>query len=103
MLNFDVVGTGEQIIAAGHEELRELAVRPADALGVPAEAGFIPAGATSDHEPFELAGIPVLILYANDYSRIHSPNDTLEFVQPERLGSAFLLAKTLLQSPDFLR
>ena len=103
MLNFDVVGTGDYIIAAGDEELTELAVRPAAALGAQARAGFIPAGATSDHEPFELAGVPVLVLYANDYSRIDTPDDTLEFVQPERLGSAFLIAKALLQSPEFAR
>ena len=101
MLNVDVPGSGEYTAMSGDEELTRAAVRLAARLGVAAKAEPIPTGATSDHEPFELAGVPVLVLWAPDISRINSPEDNLEFVQPERLGGAVLIAKALLQSEEF--
>ena len=45
--------------------------------------------------------VPVVIFFASDYSRIHTPNDRLEFVHPEALGGTFLAARAILQSPEF--
>ena len=101
MLNVDVPGSGEYTAMSGRQELTEAAARLAAELGVAAKAEPIPAGATSDHEPFELAGVPVLVIWAPDISRINSPDDNLEFVQPERLGGAVLIAKALLRSQGF--
>ena len=101
MLNLDPVGTGAWIGVAGNDELMALALEMAEGLGVEARISPLPPGASSDHKSFEDAGVPVLIIYASDVSRIHTPNDSLEFVQPEALGSTFLIAKALLQSPDF--
>ena len=101
MLNVDVPGSGEYTTLTGDRELTEAAAQLAAELGVAAKAEPIPTGATSDHEPFELAGVPVLVIWAPDISRINSPDDNLEFVQPERLGGAVLIAKSLLQSPGF--
>ena len=101
MLNFDVVATGGLLAATGEEDLTELALKVAEGLGVKSEPQPLPAWASSDHQPFESAGVPVLLLYGPDVSRIHTPNDVLEFVQPERLGEAFLVALGVLQSPDF--
>ena len=101
MLNLDTVGTGAWLEVAGNDELMALALEMAEGLGVEARISPLPPGASSDHKSFEDAGVPVLIIYASDVSRIHTPNDSLEFVQPEALGSTFLIAKALLQSPDF--
>ena len=101
MLNFDVVGTGPFIAMYGASELTGLALDAASDLGIGAQIGMLPPGASSDHQSFELAGVPVLMLYAPDVSRIHTPEDKLEFVQPERLGDAFLITEALMKSPDF--
>ncbi len=101
MLNFDVVASGPLLAVSGQRELEDMALQVAEGLGLEADSRPLPPGASSDHEPFEKAGVPVLVLYGPDISRIHTPEDRLEFVQPELLGSALLVAETLLRSPDF--
>ena len=101
MLNFDVVGSGAYTAVSGDRELTEAASELAADLQVQAQTGRLPRGATSDHAPFEIAGVPVLFLWAPDISRINSPRDTLEFVDAQRLGETFLLAEALLTSPEF--
>ena len=101
MLNFDVVASGPLLAVTGQEELVELAQRIAADLGLESVSQPLPAGASSDHQPFQSAGVPVLVLYGPDVSRIHTPEDRLEFVQPELLGSALLVAEALLRSPEF--
>lgn len=101
MLNFDVVGSGAYTAVSGNRELMEEAFGLAEDLQVQAQTGLLPRGATSDHAPFEIAGVPVLFLWAPDISRINSPRDTPEFVDPQRLGETFLLAEALLTSPEF--
>ena len=100
MINFDVVGTGPHIAVVGNEALTSLALEAASNLGINAQPGRVPPGATSDHQSFEQAGVPVMMAFAPDVSRIHTPNDKLEFVQPERLGEAFLIAEAMLLSPQ---
>ncbi len=101
MLNFDVVGSGAYTAVSGNRELTNAASKLAADLQVQAQQGALPRGATSDHAPFETAGVPVLFIWAPDISRINSPGDTLEFVDPQRLGETFLLAEALLTSPEF--
>ena len=101
MLNFDVVGSGPHLAVLGHQELTELTLELAAKLGVDAQFAPLPPGASSDHAPFQSVDIPALLLYAPDISRIHTPEDRLEFVRPELLGGSFLVAEALLQSPEF--
>ena len=103
MMNFDVVGTGPRLNLFGDDGLTELSLALSRALGVDAEIGSLPWGASSDHASFQQAGIPVLLFFGPNVSRIHTPADRLEFVQPELLGSAVVLAETLLRSPEFAR
>ena len=100
MVNFDVVGTGPFIAVVGDDLLTTLVLEMASTLNIEAQIGMPTFGATSDHQSFEAAGVPVLMLYAPDVSRIHTPNDTLEHVQPERLGEAFLIAEAMLRLPE---
>ena len=101
MLNFDVVGSGPRLNVYGNEGLAQRSLALAAALNVDAEVGSLPRGASSDHAPFQRQGIPVLLMFGPDISRIHTPEDRLEYVDPELLGGAFLVAHALLLSPEF--
>ena len=57
---------------------------------------FSGANLSSDHAPFSEAGIPTVFFLADDISRIHSAEDTLEFVRPELLGGSAVLGIALL-------
>ena len=97
MLNFDVVASGPWLAVTGQEELTELALKVAAEV----EAQPLPPGASSDHQPFENAGVPVLVIYGPDVSRIHTPDDRIGFVQPELLGGVLLVTEALLEAPEF--
>ena len=101
MINFDVVGTGEYIEIVGADPLASLALDSASDLGIDARLGTPPPGAYSDHMSFEAAGVSVLMVFAPDYHRIHTIEDKLEFVQPERLVDAFNITQAVIMSPDF--
>ena len=55
-------------------------------------------GAASDHTPFQVVGIPVAFFLADDFTRINSPADTIEFVRPELLGTAASIGIGVLDS-----
>ena len=103
MLNFDSVATGLRLAVLGQQDLTGLALELAEGLAVAAEASQgLPRGSASDHTSFEYAGVPVLMFFGPDLSRIHTAADnTLEFVQPELLDGAAAVARALLQSPEF--
>ncbi|MEE8177745.1 MAG: M28 family metallopeptidase, partial [Acidobacteriota bacterium] len=101
MLNFDALGSGRRTGILGDPRLTALAVDEGENLGIEPIISSGPANASSDHASFANAGVPVLMFFAEDFSRIHTPEDTLEFVDPPRLGEAARLALAVLQSPDF--
>ena len=102
MFNFDALGSGESLKILGTEELTDLAVAQGDAQDINVRVTSPPQGATSDHQSFADAGIPVLMFVSDDFSRLHKPSDTLQFVEPSLLGDAAELALFLLKSDEFL-
>ena len=52
----------------------------------------------SDHAQFDQAGIPVVFFLADDFSRIHTSEDTLEFIEPKLMGASAVLAMHILES-----
>jgi acetylornithine deacetylase/succinyl-diaminopimelate desuccinylase-like protein len=58
-------------------------------------------GGTSDFAIFRDAGVPFMMFFGSDTSRIHTEHDTLEFIQAEMLGGATAVAAALLQSQEF--
>jgi aminopeptidase YwaD len=102
MLNFDALGNGDTPGVLGSEELTGLAVRLGTTLGIDLEVSAGLQGGGSDHMSFAGKGIPVIMFFAPDFSRIHTPRDTLAFVTPHLLGDAAGVALALLESPDFL-
>ncbi len=103
MLNFDVVGSGPRLEAVGPQTLQNQALSIADDPEVEAQPGTLPPGAASDHVPFQDKGIPALLLFGPDISRIHTPEDVLEFINPELLGGAYLISLAILESDQFGR
>ncbi len=102
MLNFDAVGTGPRLGILGNQEFTDLALDFGDSVGVDVQVSPGIRGGSSDHAPFAEAGVPVLMFFSSDFSRIHTPADnTLDFIEPELLGSAVRVASALLQSAEF--
>ena len=87
MLNFDALGSGTTLHAMGDFDLTSKAVKIGQEMGAPI---FLEGrrGATSDHASFEEVGIPTLSLSSSDLSRINSPDDTIEHINPDLLGYA---------------
>ena len=96
MLNLDVPGSGDVAELEGTLDLVREVLDIAEARGIDVRIGVTPAGASSDHATFMEAGIPAVMFLADDLSRIHSPQDRTEFIQPERMGEAAVLAIGLL-------
>lgn len=102
MFNFDALGSGRQAGILGDAEMTNLAMEQAEERGIVVTVGGGLQGGGSDHLSFSSVGIPVLMFFAPDFSRIHTSSDTLEFVDPGLLGDAAAVALALLRSPDFL-
>ncbi len=99
MLNFDALASGEVVGLLGEFELTRIAVDFGLANGIEVERRFsLAAGTSSDHAHFQQAGIPIVFFLGDDFSRIHTPEDTLEFIQPELMGGAAVLGVHLLES-----
>lgn len=97
MLNFDALGTGRVAVVLGDPDLTDLVSRYGESSGIEVETRrSLEEGTSSDHAPFAEAGVPVVFFLTDDFSRIHTPEDRLEFIQPELLGNHAALAIGLL-------
>ena len=103
MLNFDALGSGSAAMILGSDSLTQLAAEVADELEISVIRRRALDGGDSDHTSFARQGIPVLMFTAPDFSRIHTPNDTMEFVEPKLLGDSARLALEILKSEGFPR
>ena len=86
MINIDVPGSGHSLQVIGDAMLTGEAVRYAREHDILFRREQSLDGASSDHAPFRERGVPVMFILADDLSRINSPRDTLEFVNPNRMG-----------------
>lgn len=101
MLNFDALGTGRGVSVFGTREFTALASELGGEIGVDVNVTRGISGGSSDFATFRAAGVPFLMFFGDDFSRIHTESDTLEFVQPELLGGVTATAAALLQSEAF--
>ncbi len=97
MLNFDALGTGPVTAVLGHADLARMVTDYGQQHGIDPAHRLSIGPFTSDHAPFENIGVPTLFFLADDFSRINSPDDVIEFVQPVRMGEAAALAIGLLR------
>ena len=102
MINLDVVGTGEGLRITGNTWLTGHVSQTADREGLAVSVSGGIRGGSSDHASFREAGIPVIFFFADDNSRIHTPEDTLEHIDPSLLGDTASLVLDLLDSMDGL-
>ena len=101
MLNFDALGSGRIIQVLGSSQLSgRVSVIAAGADIEVMRVGEI-QGATSDHASFDRFLIPNIMFASDDFSRIHTPDDNLDIVDPRFLGEAAALGIALLEIPEF--
>ena len=101
MLNFDALGTGSGVSVFGDGDITALVSDIGDQVNVDVAATPGLREGSSDFASFREAGVPYLMFFGDDVSRIHTERDTLEFVQAEMLGGAAAVAAALLQSQEF--
>ena len=98
MLNFDALGSGDGLAITGASDLTKLVVEQAKSLGIEVRRSGGFAGTSSDHASFARAGIPVIVFSSDDLSGIHTPQDTIDLINPKLPGDAARLALALLTS-----
>jgi aminopeptidase YwaD len=98
MLNFDVTGSGNAVEVIGRFDLVSNVLELGKASGIEVNLGVPLEGASSDHASFLDVGIPAIFFLADDLSRLHTPEDRLEFIRPELMGAAAALGLGLLDS-----
>ena len=98
MLNFDALGSGNKLGTLGNRELTDMVVQHGRERGIDVEVSPGITGGSSDHASFANAGVPVVMFFSDDSSRLHTPEDTLEFINPKLPGDAARLALDLLNS-----
>lgn len=98
MLNFDALASGPVTGILGDFNLTRKIIDYAEEheLNVKRRLSLGPTGGSSDHASFRAVGVPVIFFLADDFSRIHTSQDTLEFVQPDLMGTSAALAIGLL-------
>jgi aminopeptidase YwaD len=97
MLNFDALGSGSSLGILGVRELTDRVLESGARLGIGiARSGGLQGG-SSDHATFEGVGVPVIMFFSDDFSRIHTAEDTLEFINPKLLEDAVRLGLELIR------
>jgi aminopeptidase YwaD len=97
MLNFDALGSGTSLGVSGDPDLTDIVVEQGRQQGIDVEVSPGLPGSSSDHASFASVGIPVIMFFSNDSSRIHTPKDTLEFINPDLPGRSATLGLDLLE------
>ena len=96
MLNFDALGSGPQTATLGTFSLQRIVEEYAEEQGIDISIGYTMDWGSSDHAAFHEAGIDHIFFLGEDFSRIHTPDDKLEFVETELLGTSAFLGMALL-------
>jgi Zn-dependent M28 family amino/carboxypeptidase len=99
MLNFDMVGVGDEGWGLiGTASLQQRAISVASNLGIRTERADLPMTTSSDHVNFIAAGIPALMVHRFNDPLLHTPEDVADRVKPELLDQAARLGVALLES-----
>lgn len=96
MLNFDALGSGPQTATLGTLSLQRFVEDYSEEQGIDIRIRYTMDWGSSDHAAFHEADIDHIFFLGEDFSRIHTPDDKLEFVQTELLGNAAFLGMALL-------
>ncbi|MCY4530356.1 MAG: M28 family metallopeptidase [Chloroflexi bacterium] len=96
MLNFDALGSGPTTATLGTLSLQSMVEEYAEQHGIDIRIRYTMDWGSSDHAAFHDAGIDHIFFLGEDFSRIHTPDDKLEFVETELLGTSAFLGMALL-------
>lgn len=98
MLNFDMVGVGEEAWwLIGTSSLQQRVTELAAGLGIETRASAL-TGTSSDHASFIAAGIPSVMFHRWQDPLLHTPQDVSDRVKPEYLEDAARMGLALLES-----
>ena len=104
MINLDSVGSGTTVSAVGNPWLTRHVSEAAEREGVRLTTfRRRTSGGYSDNFSFGDAWVPTIFFYGDDKSRINSPYNTIEFINPALLGDAAVLILDLLVSLENLQ
>jgi aminopeptidase YwaD len=98
MLNFDALGSGSRLGVVGDVVLTRLVMEDSKARGIELRLRQSSRRGGSDHASFAAVGKPNIFFSSNDFSRLHTPEDTLESINPQLLGDTVRLALNLLDA-----
>lgn len=102
MLNLDMVGVGPRLVVGNtgpDRRVVDAVLQAGRHLDVPVEARRM---GSSDHVPFERAGVPAAMLHRPDDPHYHSPEDTPDKVRPELLEPVVRLSAEALRNPELV-
>jgi aminopeptidase YwaD len=88
MLNFDMLGVGDEWPLGGVGSIVETMAGQADALALRYRLSDLPANVGSDHASFTAIGVPAVIVNCFCDPNYHTSQDASAFVEPERLQDA---------------
>jgi aminopeptidase YwaD len=99
MLNFDMVGVGEQAwLLIGSEDVVRRTAELAAALNIQTTASELMWGASSDHASFIAAGVPSIMFHRWEDNLLHTPQDVTSRVDPTYMEEAARMGVALLES-----
>ena len=96
MLNYDALAGSDVLGVTGDSELQTTAVELAGQAGIDLRRRLLPRNWGSDHMSFIDAGIPAVFFMDNEFSRIHTPQDKLEFINKDLMGQSAAIGLALL-------
>ena len=98
MLNFDALGNGTRLSVLGDSSLTKPVMEASQTNGIDLRVRQSAGRGGSDHASFAEVGIPTIFFASNDFSRLHTSEDTLEHINPRLLGDAVRLGLNLLNN-----
>lgn len=98
MFNYDASAGFAPPFLIGTAELTDEARTLASDLGIEARVTQLPDTASSDHASFLEAGVPALMLTAEDTGLLHTPQDTFGNMEQDSLAPLLEIGFGLLQS-----
>ena len=101
MINVDSVGSGSRLRVLGDRWLTNHIRETAENQDIDLSVSRGGRGG-SDHANFREAWVPVVFFVSDDLSRINSPADTMEHINPDLLGETTGLIMDLLENVHLL-
>ena len=96
MLNFDALGNGSGLRVRGDAKLTQPVMEDSQTRGIELTVRQSRGRGGSDHASFAAVNIPNIFFSSNEFSLLHTPEDTLEAINPQLLGDTIRLALNLL-------